>query len=187
GDVELLDGGESLATSPWSDEFISLREARQEIASDRLRYDCLATHSSDAARILLSDKNKAKELEAIRIAYSKINLQLNAKQHQLDTIEIKNGIDLLSHCNNTDPRERLLQLICKYPEILCRASERWEPSEICDYLLELIHSYEGWHNAGPTDSLNIQEQNAEVVLLFAARKVLTDALQILSLPLVDQK
>ena len=76
--------------------------------------------------------------------------------------------------------------MAKYPEIIKRAGEKYDPSEIAKYLFELAKNFNDYYHSVQILKADEKEKKSRLTLIFNIRQVLKNGLNILGIKAVDE-
>lgn len=177
----LYRGGEKLAMSTRSGEFVTLRELREEVGADAARFFYVQRKSEqhmDFDLDLAKSQSNDNPVYYIQYAYARIArvLELAAeKGWQVDLEAGKAGLNALDLEQETD----LAVQLAKYPETIARAALAYEPHQIAYYLKDLAHGLHSYYNACQFLVEDEGVRNARLTLILAVQQVLKNGLAIL--------
>lgn len=145
----MVRGGERIPMSTRSGTFVTLRSFREEVGCDAARYfyvqRAAAQHLEfdvDLARSRSSD-NPVYTIQYAHARIVRVFEQATERGHRFDPDQAKEHLDLLQ-----EPQEQqVLRLVTRYGEVVETACTHRAPQMICQYLLDLAHSFHGWYNA----------------------------------------
>ena len=175
----LYRGGEKVAMSTRSGEFVTLRELREEVGCDAARFfyalrkpEQHMDFDLDLAKSQSSD-NPVYYVQYAHARICSVFRQLGEKGIDVDLA----GAD---HSLLVEPREAdLLQRLSRYPETVEAAACNYEPHQVAYYLRELANDFHTYYNAHPFIAAAVDLRLARLSLIDASRQVLTNGLGLL--------
>ena len=175
----LYRGGEKVAMSTRSGEFVTLRELREEVGCDAARFfyalrkpEQHMDFDLDLAKSQSSD-NPVYYVQYAHARICSVFRQLGEKGIDVDLA----GAD---HSLLVEPREAdLLQRLSRYPETVEAAACNYEPHQVAYYLRELANDFHTYYNAHPFIAAAADLRLARLSLIDASRQVLTNGLGLL--------
>ena len=175
----LYRGGEKVAMSTRSGEFVTLRELREEVGCDAARFfyalrkpEQHMDFDLDLAKSQSSD-NPVYYVQYAHARICSVFRQLGEKGIDVDLA----GAD---HSLLVEPREAdLLQRLSRYPETVEAAACNYEPHQVAYYLRELANDFHTYYNAHPFIAAAVDLRLARLSLIDASRQVLANGLGLL--------
>ena len=179
----LFRGGEKVAMSTRSGQFITLRELREEVSTDAARFFyVMRSHEQhlDFDLDLAKSHTNENPVYYIQYAHARIcsifrNLELMNETHNQAIGEA--ALKLL-----TEPNEiKLLRALSRYPEIIESAARLRAPHLVAHYLQALATEFHAYYNSQQflVDDENIR--NVRLNLILSTRIVLADGLKLLGI------
>ncbi len=173
----LYQGGEKLAMSTRSGEFVTLRELREQVGSDAARFFyVMRRHDQhlDFDLDLATSKTNENPVYYIQYAHARIcSVLRQAQEKGFD----RAGADL---AKLVEPQEmELITHLATFPEQVEKAGLRQEPHRIAQYLRELAHQFHGYYNAHQFLVDDAALRAARLTLCEATRTVLRNGLALL--------
>lgn len=177
----LYRGGEKLAMSTRSGEFVTLRELREEVGTDAARFFYVQRKSEqhmDFDLDLAKSQSNDNPVYYIQYAHARIcrvlsqavekgyELDLSAGLANLDKLELEHEADLATE-------------LAKFPEIIARASVVYEPHQIAYYLKDVANAFHSYYNASQFIVEEAATRQARLTLIVATRQVLRNGLKLL--------
>ena len=80
---------------------------------------------------------------------------------------------------NREKEEELLKILSKFPEVVLKSSENYEPHLICYYLKDLSSSFHGYYNEEKILVDKEEELQAKILLLQGVKQVIFNGLTLL--------
>lgn len=177
----LYRSGERVQMSTRSGSFVTLRELREEVGNDAARFFYVARKPEqhmDFDLDLAKSESNDNPVYYIQYAHARICSvlrQLEERQLNWDKAAGLHHLNLL-----TTPQEtHLINLICRYPELIESAALACEPHQITYYLRELANGLHSYYNAVTLLCEQEDLRNARLSLLVAVRQVINNGLEIL--------
>ena len=178
--VNLLRGGEPVAMSTRSGEFVTLREVLDEVGKDAARYHFLMRRSDshlDFDLEVAKKQSNENPVFYVQYAHARICSILRMAQERgmslPDFAAIKPSLLV-------EPEERtLIKMMARYPEMLEGAVKTLEVHRITFYLNELAGLFHGYYNKYKVVTDDAALSAARLALVEAVRQVLVNALKIM--------
>ena len=179
--VALYRGGEKLAMSTRSGEFVTLRELREEVGNDAARFFyVMRSHDQHLEFDLELAKSRSNDNPVYYIQYAHARIasvfrQLAEKSLSHDAANGRNSLPAL-----VEPQEKaLMTALSRYPEVIVLAANNRAPQHLVHYLRDLANDFHSYYNAHAfiVDTANIRD--ARLSLISATRVVLANGLAIL--------
>lgn len=177
----LYRGGEKLAMSTRSGQFVTLRELREEVGSDAARFFYVQRKSEQHMDFDLDlAKSQSNENPVYYIQYAharicRVMAQAEEKGYRYDMQQGLANLELLE----SEQETHLATEIAKYPEIIARAAQAYEPHQIAYYLKDLAHGLHSYYNASQFIVEDGNLRQARLTLIKAVQQVLQNGLAIL--------
>ena len=177
----LYRGGEKLAMSTRSGQFVTLRELREEVGSDAARFFYVQRKSEQHMDFDLDlAKSQSNENPVYYIQYAharicRVMAQAEEKGYRYDMQQGLANLELLE----SEQETHLATEIAKYPEIIARAAQAYEPHQIAYYLKDLAHGLHSYYNASQFIVEDDNLRQARLTLIKAVQQVLQNGLAIL--------
>lgn len=176
----LYRGGEKMAMSTRSGEFVTLRELRNEVGNDAARFFYVMRKCEQHMDFDLDlAKSRSNENPVFYVQYAHARIcsvlsQLPDKKMALaDPAEAK--LELLIEAQEKD----LMNELSRYPEVIESAAENHEPHQIAYYLRELATVFHSYYNASQflVDDKGLRD--ARLALIRATQQLLVNGLGLL--------
>ena len=173
----LYEGGQKLAMSTRSGEFVTLRELRERVGTDAARFFyVMRRHDQhlDFDLDLATSKTSENPVYYVQYAHARICSVLRQAEERgvqpgeadLSRLVERHETDLITH-------------LAKYPEQVEKAGLNREPHRIAQYLRELAHLFHGYYNAHQFLVDDQTLRDARLKLCDASRVVLRNGLALL--------
>jgi arginyl-tRNA synthetase len=178
--VNLLRGGEPVAMSTRSGEFVTLREVLEEVGKDAARYNFLMRRSDSHLDFDLEVvKKQSNENPVYYVQYAHARICSILKMAQERGISLQNykqiNPDFLS-----EPEEmNLIKIMARFPETIEGSVRTLEPHRITFYLNELAGIFHGYYNKNKVISDNKELTAARLFLVHMISVILQNALSLL--------
>jgi arginyl-tRNA synthetase len=176
----LIRGGEKVAMSTRSGEFVTLRELSDEVGVDAARFFYLMRRSDqhlDFDLDLATAQNSENPVYYVQYAHARICSvfrQLQERGLTAPTTDVTSA-DALSLA----AERKLAMLLSRYPETIAAAALAREPHTLTQYLRDLAHEFHGYYNGHKVLVDDSTVRDARLRLLSAVRQVLCNGLDIL--------
>lgn len=180
----LYKGGEKLAMSTRSGEFVTLRELREEVGSDAARFFyVMRRHDQhlDFDLDLATKKSNENPVYYIQYAHARICSVLRQASEQGVSSEQAELSRLV------EPQENdLITQLAKYPEQVEKAGLNREPHRIAQYLRELANLFHSYYNAHQFLVDDTALRDARLNLCRATQIVIQNGLKLLDVSAPDE-
>ncbi len=177
----LYKGGEKLAMSTRSGQFVTLRELRDEVGCDAARFFYVQRKSEqhmDFDLDLAVSKSNENPVYYIQYAHARICRVLAQSEEKGYVFDQKAGLAVLG-CLNSTQETHIATELAKYPDIVARAALVYEPHQIAYYLKDLAHALHSYYNASQFIVEEESVRQARLTLISAVKQVLQNGLAIL--------
>ncbi|WP_028487356.1 arginine--tRNA ligase [Thiomicrorhabdus chilensis] len=177
----LYRGGEKLAMSTRSGQFVTLRELREEVGTDAARFFYVQRKSEqhmDFDLDLAKSKSNENPVYYIQYAHARICSVLAQASEKGLALDKSAGLAALDKLELEQEAALAVQL-AKYPEVIARAALAYEPHQIAYYLKDLAHGLHSYYNASQFIVEDSAVRNARLTLVLAVQQVLQNGLAIL--------
>lgn len=176
----LYRGGEKLAMSTRSGEFVTLRELRNEVGNDAARFFYVmrkCEQHMDFDLDLAKSQSSENPVYYVQYAHARICSVMNQlaerKMEMPDPASV--SLELLTETHEKDLMNHLL----RYEEVIESAAINHEPHQVAYYLRELAHVFHTYYNSHQFLIEDEGIRNARLVLISATRQVLASGLDLL--------
>ena len=181
--VNLLRGGEQVAMSTRSGEFVTLREVIEEVGVDATRY-FFAMRRSDSHLDFDLDLAKSTSTENpvyyVQYAHARINSifrEAESRGAPLSRDPSEVDVTLLKEPEET----ALIRQIASFPDEVKKAAEEFAPHRITFFAYELAGAFHSFYNAHRVLGVNEDLEAARLCLTKATKVVLAKALDLLGI------
>lgn len=177
----LYRGGEKLAMSTRSGQFVTLRELREEVGSDAARFFYVQRKSEqhmDFDLDLAKSQSNENPVYYIQYAHARICRVMAQAVEKGYSYDMQQGLVNLEMLES-EQETHLATEIAKYPEIIARAAQAYEPHQIAYYLKDLAHGLHSYYNASQFIAEDDNLRQARLTLIKAVQQVLQNGLAIL--------
>lgn len=177
----LYRGSERVQMSTRSGSFVTLRELRNEVGDDAVRFFYVTRKPEQHMDFDLDlAKSQSNENPVYYIQYAHARIcsilrQLRERGLSWDKAMGLENIHLLEQQHET----ALIALLCRYPEVVELSALNCEPHQIAYYLRELAHGLHSYYNAVQLLCEQEQLRCARLCLLEAVRQVVNNGLNLL--------
>ena len=176
----LYRGGEKLAMSTRSGEFVTLRELRNEVGNDAARFFYVmrkCEQHMDFDLDLAKSQSSDNPVYYVQYAHARICSvlsQLSERNMQLaDPASVK--LELLTE----DHEKEIMNQLLRYQEVIESAAANHEPHQIAYYLRELANTFHTYYNSHQFLIDDEGIRNARLLLIQATRQVLASGLDLI--------
>ncbi|MEZ4598462.1 MAG: arginine--tRNA ligase [Syntrophotaleaceae bacterium] len=178
--VNLLRGGQQVAMSTRSGEFVTLREVIDEVGRDACRFFFLMRRSDsqlDFDLELAKKQSNENPVYYVQYAHARVcSINRNADEQGLEMPALGEvEFDRLI----LEDELALVKLLSRYPETIEGAARFCEPHRVVFYLQDLAARFHSYYNKGRVLSEDIETSKARLYLINGVRQVLENALLLL--------
>lgn len=179
--ANLYKGGEKLAMSTRSGEFVTLRELRKQVGKDAARFFyVMRKHEQhlDFDLDLATSQSKDNPVYYVQYAHARIC-----------SIFEQAGISMqdqaITQADNTqlvnDHEKQLLKYLSQFSENVLASAEKLSPHIVVNYLRDLANAFHSFYNEKDNQVLteNLKLQNARLKLIYATKIVIYNGLTLL--------
>lgn len=177
--ANLFEGGEKIAMSTRSGEFVSLRQLREDVGQDAARFFYVmrkADHHMDFDLDLAREQSNDNPVYYLQYAHARIcsvYRQCAEKGIEVDT----DGAQL--NRLEAEHEQALIKQLGQYPERVQSAADRREPHLVINYLRELANGFHSWYNAHQFIVDDAELRDARIALASATGQVLRNGLSLM--------
>lgn len=179
--VTLYRGGEKLAMSTRSGEFVTLRQLREEVGNDAARFFyVMRSHDQHLEFDLELAKSRSNEnpVYYIQYAHARITSVFRQLKEKSLVFDVDNG-----HVNMpslTEPQEKaLMTSLSRYPEVVLLAANKLAPQHLVHFLRDLANEFHSYYNAHAFIVDDAALRDARLTLIAATRVVIANGLDLL--------
>ena len=165
--------------SDWSDE--KIKKTADIITVSIMKFEMIKIK---AEQEIIFDINKALSLNGFTATYlqyacARINSVLKKSKINKQKLKFYNNL--------TEEKEyKLIIKMAKYPEIIKRAGEKYDPSEIAKYLFELAKNFNDYYHSIQILKANEKEKKSKLTLIYSIRQILKNGLNILGIKAINE-
>ena len=185
--VSLFRGGEKLAMSTRSGEFITLRQLREEVGNDAARFYYVMRSNDqhlDFDMELAKSNSNDNPVYYIQYAHARVSSvfrQLDEKAMQWDADNGKANMHKLEQ----EHEVALMRTLDRLPEVIELAANNRAPQHLVHYLRELANEFHSYYNAHQFIVDDSELRDARLVLISAVRIVIANGLKIIGVNAPD--
>lgn len=177
--VNLLRGGEQVAMSTRSGQFVTLRDVIDEVGVDASRYffvmrSCDSHLDFDLA--LAKEASNENPVYYVQYAHARIHSLFREASGRGVALS---GEDVDLHLLDTAEEQALIRKLAAFPEEVAKASEELAPHRVTFYLYDLASHFHSFYNAHRVLDAEPDLRRARLALLDATRITLANALGLL--------
>ncbi|MDO3379119.1 arginine--tRNA ligase [Geoalkalibacter halelectricus] len=178
--VNLLRGGQQVAMSTRSGEFVTLREVIDEVGRDACRFFFLMRRSDsqlDFDLELAKQQNNDNPVYYVQYAHARVcSINRTAAEQGLEVPALGEvDFDRLLLADELALAKHLAQ----FPETLVAAAQNFAPHRVVFYLQELAAQFHSYYNRNRVISEDLETSRARLYLVNCVRIVLENALRLL--------
>ena len=179
----LYRGEEKVQMSTRSGEFVTLRQLRSEVGKDPCRFFYVMRKSEqhmDFDLKLATSKSNENPVYYVQYAHARVCSVLRQVDEKRRKRDLLLGMDNL-HLLTAEQEGGLLTTLSRYPEVVERAAQQFEPHQLIHYLRELANQFHSYYNAQQFLVDDDKLCNARLNLICAVKQVLSNALTLLNI------
>ncbi len=185
--VNLLRGGQQVAMSTRSGEFVTLREVVDEVGRDACRYFFLMRRSDsqlDFDLELAKQQSTENPVYYVQYAHARVcSINRNAETQGIKVPALGEvDFDRLT----LDEELALAKLLARYPEVVEGAARHFEPHRITFFLQDLASQFHSYYNRQRILSEDVETSRARLYLVNSVRVVFANALNLLGVSAPEQ-
>lgn len=178
----LVRGGEKVAMSTRSGEFVTLKSLVDEVGVDAARFFYVMRRADQHLEFdldLATSKNNENPVYYVQYAHARICSVLRQLEER--------GIDPAVSSDNlaselVSPAERQLAMsLARYPEVILNAALEREPHALTQYLRDLAQEFHGYYNSHKFLLDDVVLRAARLALISAAGQVFANGLSVLGI------
>lgn len=177
----LYRGGEKLAMSTRSGEFVTLRQLRKEVGRDAARFFYVMRKCEqhlDFDLDLAKSQSSDNPVYYVQYAHARICAVLRQAAEKKLSIEPSDGETNLPRL--TENHElALLKNLSRYPEVVEAAALNEEPHQLTHYLRDLANDFHTYYNAHQFLVDDEALRDARIKLILATREVVRNGLNLI--------
>ncbi len=178
--VNLLRGGQQVAMSTRSGEFVTLREVIDEVGRDACRFFFLMRRSDSQLDFDLElAKKQSNENPVFYVQYAHARVCSINRNADEQGIELPAIGDVDFDCLTLEDELGLVKALSRYPETVEGAANCCEPHRIVFYLQDLAARFHSYYNKGRVLGDDVETSKARLYLVNGVRQVLQNALLLL--------
>ncbi len=115
------------------------------------------------------------------LQYTYARIQSIMRKSQISNLKLQITNYKLEH----EKEYQLVLKLAKYPEVVLKAGENYDPSEIAKYLFELAQEFNDYYHSLPVLKAEKEVREARLALITAVSQVLKNGLDLLGIKAVD--
>ena len=186
--VALYRGGEKLAMSTRSGEFVTLRELREEVGNDAARFFYVMRSNDqhlDFDLELAKSHSNDNPVYYIQYAHARIASVFRQLEEKSLVFDADNGRGNMAAL--IEPQEKaLMTSLSRYPEVILLAADNLAPQHLVHYLRDLANDFHTYYNAHAFIVDDAVLRNARLTIISATQIVIANGLGILGVTAPDK-
>ena len=164
----------------WSDQ--KIKKTALALTIGAIKFEMIKI---GAEQIISFDINQALRFDGytagyIQYTYARINSIIKKAESRRQKLEVKH--DLLTEYREHD----LILMLAKYPEIIIKTSEKYDPSELSKYLYELAQIFNDYYHKVPVLKAEEDIKLARLALLSSVNQVIANGLDLLGIEAIKE-
>ncbi len=186
--VSLYRGTQKVTMSTRSGSFVTLRELREEVGNDAARYFYIMRKLEqhlDFDLELATAKSSENPVYYIQYAYARICSVFRQLAEAGQSFDEALGLLHLQKLA-LEQEKSLMTALQKYPDIVLRSAQRYEPHTLAHYLYELANAFHAYYNSSKFLVEEAALCQARLVLIKAAQQVFYNGLTLLGLSVPEK-
>jgi arginyl-tRNA synthetase len=179
--VSLYRGGQVMRMSTRRATYVTLRELREEIGNDAVRFFYIMQKMDQPLNFdidLALAKSNDNPVYYIQYAHARICSLFRQMDKQSIKFDQKNGLAHLTLLS-TSYEKKLIDLLAHYPEILQTAAKQLEPHRITHYLKQLVHHFHSYYNEVKFLTSEANHRDARLCLIQAVQQIIINGLTLI--------
>lgn len=186
--ANLYKGGEKLAMSTRSGEFVTLRELRKQVGKDAARFFyVMRKHEQhlDFDLDLATSQSKDNPVYYVQYAHARICSIFEQAGMAMKDQSIR---DADSEKLVNEHEKNILKLLGQFPENISSAAEKLSPHVVVNYLRDVANAFHSFYNEKENQVLvdDISLRNARLKLICATKIVIHNGLTLLDVSAPDK-
>ncbi len=176
----LYRGGEKLAMSTRSGEFVTLRELRNEVGNDAARFFYVMRKCEQHMDFDLDlAKSRSSENPVYYVQYAHARICSVMAQLSEKKMKLADPADAILELLTEQHEKDIMNELSRFHEVIDSAAANHEPHQIAYYLRELANEFHSYYNSSQflVDDKGVRD--ARLVLIQATRQVLANGLRLL--------
>lgn len=164
----------------WSDEKIG--EVAEKIVTGAIKFEMLKVGSM---QVITFDIKKALDFSGYTSAYLQYTgARINSvtKKSKTEGVKLKANFEKLTEVKEHE----LVVKISKYPEIVERAGDKYDTSEISKYLFELAQMFNDYYHSVNISKAEEEIKNARLALINSVKQTIANGLFLLGIETIDE-
>ena len=185
--VNLLRGGQPVAMSTRSGEFVTLKDVVNEVGRDAARFIFLTRHFESPLDFDLElAKQKTNDNPVYYVQYVHARIASIARKGREKGI-LSSEWDADAVARLTEPEEiQLMKALARYPETVCSSAAYLEPHRVTFYLMNLASCFHAYYNKHRVLAEDPILTRARLYLVLAVQKVIRNGLTLLGVSAPEQ-
>ncbi len=185
--VVLYRGKEKVQMSTRSGEFVTLRKLREEVGNDAARLFFVSRSNDqhlDFDLELAKSRSNENPVYYIQYAHARICSVLRELKERELTWDRELAVTALDQLTQTQ-EQNLIQVLCRYPEIIALSARQRAPQHLVHYLREVAQHLHTYYNAHRFIVDDEKLRSARLLLILATRQVLRNGLSMVGVSAPD--
>ena len=177
----LIKENKKISMSTRGGQFITLDELMKEVSPEATRFFFINRKAEQHLSFDLDlAKKQSKDNPLYYIQYANARICSILKNLELTKRKVNSGLGEKNlNLLNREKEEELLKILSKFPEVVLKSSENYEPHLICYYLKDLSSSFHGYYNEEKILVDKEEELQAKILLLQGVKQVIFNGLTLL--------
>ncbi|MFT7675933.1 MAG: arginyl-tRNA synthetase [Gammaproteobacteria bacterium] len=177
--ASLYEGGEKVAMSTRSGEFVTLKQLRKDVGQDAARFFYVmrkADQHMDFDLDLAREQSSDNPVYYLQYAHARVcSVHRQAEEKSIEISSDNADLSLL----DSDHEQAVMRQLARYPERVIGSANRREPHIVVNYLRDLANDFHSWYNAHQFLVEDVALRNARITLARAVAQVLRNGLQLM--------
>ncbi len=179
--ANLYKGGEKLAMSTRSGEFITLRELRKQVGKDAARFFyVMRKHEQHLDFDLDLATSQSKDNPVYYVQYAHARICSIFEQAGIDMSD-QSILDADNSLLSNEYEKNILKLLSQFTENILSSAEKLSPHILVNYLRDVANAFHSFYNEKENQVLvdDVSLRNARLKLIYATKIVLYNGLKLL--------
>lgn len=179
--VNLLRGGEPVAMSTRSGEFVTLKEVVAEVGRDAARFIFLTRHANSPLDFDLDlAKQQTNDNPVYYVQYVHARISSILRKVKDERIDFRSADDPANGHALTEPEEiALIRIMGAFPEVVQRSAQTMEPHRVTFFLMALASAFHAYYNKHRVIGEDPDMTGARIYLVAAVQMVIRNGLELL--------
>ncbi|MDD5291070.1 MAG: arginine--tRNA ligase [Patescibacteria group bacterium] len=158
-------------------------EVAEKITLGAMKFEMIKVSASS---VITFDINKALQFDGYTAAYLQYTYARINSIFRKSQIANRKSQNFKSEELVEDKENNLILKLAKYPEVVEKAGESYDPAEIAKYLFELAQDFNDYYHSVPVLKADDDVRSARLAMLSAISQVLANGLELLGIEALEE-